>query len=450
MQASGVLGEAKMRRLFDYLRTKSLAGESPKEITIAMEVFDRPADFDVSQDALVRVYIHKLRKTLEDFYAAQPETLHRLSIPRGEYRLIASPRVATHPTATLAAQSQSPESAQSAESAQSVPASPASPSAHAGPAPPASPAAHAGPASPAITAPSPGAIPDRQNTAGRMFTLLCCGAVAGLLLAYVGMRLTEKPSDLDRVRANPLWSAILSDDRPILVVVGDYYLIGETDESMEVKRLIREYSVNSKGDLDFYLKLHPEAAERYVDVGLRYLPTSAAFALGDIMPVLANGKRRVSVRMVSDLNADALKTADIIYIGYLSGLGVLQPVVFSGSRFAIGESYDELRDTKTQHTYISQTASQALGAAQSAGGGPAYRDYGWLANIRGPGGNAIVIIAGTRDEGVRQTADAVTNPDKLAEIGSLGNPAMPFEALIEVSALDGVNLSGKVLLDARR
>ena len=53
-----------------------------------------------------------------------------------------------------------------------------------------------------------------------------------------------------------------------MIVVGDYYLIGETDDSMGVNRLIREYSVNSKNDLDHYVQEHPEIADRYMDVGL--------------------------------------------------------------------------------------------------------------------------------------------------------------------------------------
>src|ERR1700723_2112331 len=70
IQQSGVLGEARLRRLFDYLAEKSLAGQSPKEIAIAVDVFGKNSDFDVSQDALVRVYIHKLRKALDEYYAS--------------------------------------------------------------------------------------------------------------------------------------------------------------------------------------------------------------------------------------------------------------------------------------------------------------------------------------------------------------------------------------------
>jgi hypothetical protein len=88
LQLSGVLGEARLRNLFDYLAKKTLAGQSPKEIAIAIDVFGKTSDFDVSQDALVRVYIHKLRKALDDFYASPGAGGGAgLYLPRGEYRL---------------------------------------------------------------------------------------------------------------------------------------------------------------------------------------------------------------------------------------------------------------------------------------------------------------------------------------------------------------------------
>jgi hypothetical protein len=430
IQSSGVLGEAKMRALFDYLAARSLAGESPKEITIAIDVFRKTPDFDVSQDALVRVYMHKLRKTLDEFYAKHGgEGITPLHIPRGEYRLTLNPR--PHPS-TAATPATSTASIASIASTAST--------------------ASTGPA-PAVSSERPAERRGIRKPSLALVVGVGAGAalaIVALLMLFGVLRWRPAPTDLDLARADPLWSAVLKDDRPLLVVVGDYYLIGETDDSMEVKRLIREYSVNSKNDLDNYIAQHPEAADRYMDVGLRYLPTSTAFALRDVMPLLGTGKRRVTLSTMSDVTPAALKSADIVYIGYLSGLGIMQQLVFAGSRFAIGESYDELLDTKTKHLYISQTASQNIGVPQSSGKEPSYRDYGFFSSFRGPGGNIIVVISGTRDEGVRQTAEAFTNPEKLKELARRADTTQPFEALLEVSALDGVNLSGKVLLESKR
>jgi hypothetical protein len=447
IQASGVLGEAKMRRLFDYLVASSLAAQSPKEITIAIDVFGKGPDFDVSQDAVVRVYMHKLRRTLEEFYAAhRGEGITPLRIPRGEYRLT--------PVTASAAQ-WVPHSATAAPSNTASPGPPPDSFVPAGSSVPAASVPQAAPVPLAASAPPAAHRLTRQPFPGLIALVGVAAAGAALavlvlLFAFGILRWRAPPTDLDLARANPIWSAILNDDRPLLVVVGDYYLIGETDDSMEVKRLIREYSVNSKDDLDNYLKQHPDAADRYMDVGMRYLPTSVAFALRDIMPVLDTGKRRVSLSMMSAVTPATLKSANIVYIGYLSGLGIMQQLVFTGSRFAIGQSYDELLDTKTKHLYISQTASQNIGVPQSSGKESSYRDYGFFSSFHGPGGNTIIVISGTRDEGVRQTAEVFTSPEKLQELRQQADAAPPFDALLEVSALDGVNLSGKLLLESKR
>ena len=398
VQRSGVLGEARLRRMFDHLAEKSLLGQSPKEIAIAIDVFGKSPDFDVSQDALVRVYIHKLRKALDEYYASSgQESSSELHIPRGEYRLRVS--------AAKAAEKSAPE-------------------------------VRIGAASPR----------------SRRFWILGAAALLGaavLVGAFVTWAWSPR-SDLDRIRASPIWSSLLKDDRPIMIVVGDYYLIGETDDSMGVNRLIREYSVNSKNDLDHYVQEHPEVADRYMDVGLRYLPISTAFALRDVMVVLAPENRRITVSKMSDIEPRSLKSADIVYIGYLSSMGMLQDLIFAGSRFSVGDSYDEIFDKRTRVSYVSEIGSDIMDPPQPTGKEKTYHDYGVFEKVRGPGGNTIVVISGTRDAGVTQTAEVFTSAQKLKDLQQKSDVTLPLEALLEVSAVNGVNLNGKLLAESNR
>lgn len=391
VQVSGVLGEARSRALFDYLAEKTLLGPAPKEIAIAMDVFGKRSDFDVSQDALVRVYIHKLRKALESFYASVPPPAGAtLYIPRGEYRLKINPQDSV--------------------------------------------------------APRPVSQANDRRSRLLMAASLCAAVLMGIGIAW----LWKPTSELDRVRASPIWSSIIKDDRPIMIVMGDYYLIGETDASADVKRLIREYAINSKSDLNRYVVEHPELAERYMDVGLRYLPISSAVALRNVMAVLAPQNRRISVSNMSDLEPGTIKSTDIVYIGYLSGMGMFQDFAFTGSRFEVGESYDEVIDRKTHHLYTSEVGRRITQPAPPTGKEQMYHDYGIFEKFRSPGGNTILVISGTRDEGVSQTAEAITNEQKLNEFVRQVDAGLPMEALWEVSAFDGTNLSGKLLLESNR
>ncbi len=404
IRASGLLGRSgQLGRLFDYLVECSVLEKSPKEIDIAVEALGRGAEFDVTQDAVVRVYVHKLRRRLDEFYGGPGgEESQRIVIARGEYRLSLEPN----------------------ESAKAQPAAIAQP----------------------LVAPTPA----RPSSLKKWLI----GALAASLIVNIVLfgfaRFRQQPDDasLARVRANPIWAPLFGDDLPIIVVVGDYYIFGETDDSMDVKRMIREFSINSPHDLEQYAQDHPEVADRYMDLGLTYLPTSVAPALRELMPVLASAGKRVRVVLASELTPDLLTRADIVYVGYLSGLGLLRRVVFSGSQFAIGETYDELIDRKSGHHYVSQSSSLWRGD-------PSYRDYGYFSTFAGVTGNRIVVVAGTRDVALANMAETVSHPDSIGSLttqsGDQGAAAhrdaahRDFEALYEVYGMEGTTVASKLL-----
>ncbi|HEY0894209.1 MAG TPA: hypothetical protein VGE32_14210, partial [Cellvibrio sp.] len=80
IRTSGILARsAHLNSLFEYLYRCHISGKTPKELEIAIEGMGREESFDVTQDAVVRVYVHKLRRKLDEFYAQQGKDLpHRL------------------------------------------------------------------------------------------------------------------------------------------------------------------------------------------------------------------------------------------------------------------------------------------------------------------------------------------------------------------------------------
>lgn len=387
LRSSGALGRSDpIHKLFEFLFERSREGFAPKEIEVAEAVFGRRVSFDVSQDSTVRVYVHRLRRKLDDYYAGpgRGETI-RLAIPKGEYRLVAL----------------------SADAAEVAPLR-------------------------RVRPPRP-ALP---------WLLIAIAILLGLNLIAGGLWWRHISQDsFSYATRNPAWAALLKDDRPITLVVGDYYIFGEADAHAEVVRLIREYAINSPEDLSNYLMEHPNLVGRYTDLNLHYLPISIASALRSVMPILGStpyDRERVRVITASDLTADMLKRNNIVYVGYISGLGLLRNAVFTGSRFRVGETYDELIDQTTGKSYVSQD------------GGPDYagetrKDYGYFATFTGPQGNRIVIVAGTRDVGVMQTAEAVSSREELAQIKDHAKGAASFEALYEVEGVSRVNLRGDLI-----
>jgi hypothetical protein len=396
IRASEVLGRSdQLRRLFDYLVECSRSGKVPKESVIAVEVFGRGTDFDVSQDAAVRVYIHKLRRKFEEFYAEHPQIgPDRLAIPKGEYRLILEhPPIETPP--------------------------------------------------PEVVPPPPRTRnPWKIATFGAVAVLLAIGVVAAVLWQQ------REGNRLAQLSANPVWAKLLEDTRPITVVLGDYYIFAETDELSQPQRLVREFSINSRSDLDQYLMEHPQMADKYMDAQLSYLPTSSAYVIADIMPLLATTHRPIRIRMMSELEPDALKSTDVVYVGYLSGLGMLADATFSGSRFSVGSSYDELTDDKTHTRYVSQ-AGDRYARPQDESGPLTYREYSLIAGFEGPSGNQMLIIAGMRDVGLMQAGEALTGTSSLRQL-SKRLPGGPFEALYEVTGMNSTNVASKLLVTSAR
>jgi hypothetical protein len=388
LREAGALGRSEvLNRLFDYLVEASAAGARPKEFEVAAAVFGRDSGFDGAQDASVRVAVHRLRKKLDEYYAgpgrAEPV---RLVAPRGEYRLEAVP-------------------AQAAEA----------------PPPP---------------APPPARITRRWLALAAVLVLVNAVAWGAFWAShrdgYGGLR-----------RAAP-WAELLTPRRPLLVVVGDYFIFGDLDQATGAGRLVREYGVNSPGDLDVWLMDHPEMVGRYQNLDLYYLPVGAAAALRDIMPVLAPktaARDQVRVITASELTPEMLKRNDVLYVGYLSGLRLLRDPVFAGSRFRVGETYDQLIDARTGRTYESQEGGPTEGQASQ-------RDLGYFATFLGPSGNRIVIVAGARDMGLAQTAEAVTNPATLKALLKSVRGAEAFEGLFEAEGMRRANLGGRLVLGA--
>jgi hypothetical protein len=272
--------------------------------------------------------------------------------------------------------------------------------------------------------------------------LLAVGFSAGLGLEGLGSNGRDGASVEAEVAESALWSPLLDDGLPTLVVVGDYYIFGELDARGDVERLVRNFSINSSRDLDELLMYEPEVAARYLDLDLTYLPRGAAFALIDVLRVLYTSNKPVRVVSMSELNVAELKSNHVLYIGYISALDKLEDFVFASSSLSVGDTYDELRSKTTQEFYTSEAGIPASHKN--------YRDYGLISTFPGPGGNQFLIVAGTRDAGLMQAGHAVSDPMFVRSIeqarpegDSSRTPA--FEMLYEVTGFDRTNLDAMLV-----
>ena len=71
-----------------YLVHATEEGKSPKEITIAIDVFGKNAAFNPAEDTIVRSHTYTLRKKLDTYYYNEGRNeRYRLRIPKGHYEV---------------------------------------------------------------------------------------------------------------------------------------------------------------------------------------------------------------------------------------------------------------------------------------------------------------------------------------------------------------------------
>ena len=394
VRESGVLGgSGRLLELFEFLAQRSAEGRPPKEAEIALAVFGKTGPDSMRDDPVARVYIHRLRKRLDDFYLrhGMPNGV-RLDIPKGDYRIACLGGDAKDTNIAAGTQTE-----------------------------------------PELVSEAP---PRRKMRWGLIAAGLAVLAIGGNIAAW-SVFANRPAAESKQLAESGMWAEIAKSNRPLLIVVGDYYMFGEYEDRTKLKRLIRDFAINSKEDLADSQWSNPKDFDRYSDVALQYLPASAAFALADLAPLIREG-RKVQVTLSSNMPLDRLKTDDIIYVGLLSGLGPLRDPVFSTSRFALGKSYDQIIDVKAGRAYN----SEAFLAAPSD---EMYRDYGFFSSFAGPTGNRIVILSGSRDTAVMGVAEAVTQMDRLARVEKKTPKEGDFEALFEVKGQKHMNLEASVL-----
>ncbi|GAA0268929.1 hypothetical protein GCM10009127_05990 [Alteraurantiacibacter aestuarii] len=384
LRAAGLVGASgRLRELFDFLADRGAEAQSATQAEIAEAVFGQ-SETD-GDDATVRVYVHRLRKKLDDHYLANPPAPGQavLEIPAGVYAL---------------------------QMAEQLPAPSAS--------------------VPALT------VPPR----GQMMRYWPALGVLALLAAFLaGMVLNRGFTPA----TNAIWQPLNTSQRPVLVVLGDYYLFGEIDPvNPEDGRLIRDFRVNSAEDLLRMQEAEPDRFGFAEDVGLNYLPFQTGYALQALAPLLASADKPLDVIAASQLTSDMLNTNDVVYIGLLSGMGLLEEITFAQSSLRVGDSYDEIIDRETGQRWMSDEARRLASPAF-------YRDFAYITRYRAPGGALVTVIASERVTGLRGIGAIVASgdlPDELSDAAAHDG----FEALFQITGQQGADLSDRLILARER
>jgi hypothetical protein len=387
------------RKLASYLVERALRDEVPKETEIALDVFGKDQSYDPAESSSVRVAVHQVRKKLEAHYGAAPpeEGAIRLSIPKGSYRVsfgisLLDTQDVAHPVPPLGGEG------------------------------------------------GRGAMRLSRRAAPVLAAAMLLSVAANAVLLLRGSSPSVPAAEPAWTTSdNPggfAWADLAEGPEPILIGLGDVFFFTETRGESR-SRYIRDITINSVDDL------RRAAADEYGSTVLpsemTYLPKATAFALGAILPLAKATGKKVALKLMSDVTADDLRKNDVIYIGLMRSMGVLQDYFFRSSDFYVEPPFLQLHQKSTGEIY---TWSGRLF-------GPTH-DYGLFSKLAGPGEGEIFVLTGLSGVGMLQAVDALTDPqsaEKIERDVRAGREALPreLELLFEVSGYDREALDAKMV-----
>lgn len=404
IEHSSAIGRSKnYARLLKFLVDRSVVAlkergknyTPPKEIEIAVEVFDKGPQYNPADDSFVRVYISNLRKKLETFYANEGinETF-RISIPPGGYALFFSQVEISPPQADLDQDNQLGES----KTKQKVP----------------------------------------------TYILILVFVALLSLIANVWL-LNSGPSYTEHdVRQHPVWHDLNNNGKPTLIVVGDLYVYRQRDTEIEGRvNIIRNMTINNEFDLFHHIDKHPSKGALINKAHINIFLKGSVFSLKHLMP-LFDHKEQISFRVASKLTVDDLKTYNIIYLGLYKSMGMLRSY-FQGSNFNLMKRGSLISNKHTNELF------KVTGYFESD-----YNDYGLFAKLDGPNENTIYILSAFSDAAMTAMVKELTTWDRLSTstetniVNKNGeSSATNFELFYEVASFNRTDLNNKVIFNGK-
>ncbi len=344
----GAIGNAKSYSdLLSYLAKRSDFSDSapPGETEIAQDVFKK-TDFSQLTDSSVRVYVHNLRKKLENYYLNEGSKDELIFyIPRGSYKLEWKNRV---------------------------------------------------------DAPSlPIHIPTHSKHLYLVIGLIAAGL--SIITGITGYALGKGPpnevsaSVEPKLSHIPIWGKLRSNSYPTIIVVGELYHFKETDPVTNTTRMVRQFDINN--DIDFENKLSEIVSAPGVTPQkspLRYFGKGAVFSLPFITKELRN-YTDVSLKMSSELTPDDIRQNNIIFLGHFKSLATLQDI-YKGTPYQLEQDFAYLRDKRDSKAYYVQ------GDANET-----HTDYGIYTQHTATAGNVIITFASFTETALLQMAEQLTS-----------------------------------------
>ncbi len=337
------------QRLLQYLFDASLKGESKKEVTIALEFFNKDSSFDSSEDPSVRVYISKLRKMLDYYYKSSGvNDIFKLQIPKGHYDIVFIKKDKPKPL--------------------------------------------------------------KSNNKIRFISLLVVIVVLSIVIILQTLNNQNNfDQQLNKISNSLIWSEFLQNDKPILLVLGDYYFLFEYSQEIDQRLFIRDPKINSNQDLDIYLEKYPNKKDVLFPLEFSYLRPSSALSLIQILPILEKSENEIITKLASELVWSDIENSNVIYIGPIKNMNILRKLL---EKLNLSFKSNPL-DSDHSRLYLHDDSGkiQNIFEPTSKNQEESYRDFGIISKIRSSKNSVIMFIVGFDELAIMKAVRMVTDPN---------------------------------------
>jgi len=267
LESDSFKGRDLYQKLLKYLVKASCNGATPKEMTIAYDVFNKGKDFNAAEDTTVRVHIHNLRKRLEQYYQSEGQSDKiKLYIPKGHYlvKFAKNIKSESHP------------------------------------------------------------LKSHKNILSVLLIFILCLAIFCIIInKYFVSKSNQCFEVIDRNDA--IWGRFFRNKYPTSVVIGDFLVFHETDNQLNRSRRIQDYQINTVEELNAYIENNP--AKNIESWFLGELPHNSIFNIVDIQPVFLSFKQEMEINFTTEIDINFIKNRNIIYIGEFKNLRALSDLL---------------------------------------------------------------------------------------------------------------------------
>ncbi|HUX59520.1 MAG TPA: hypothetical protein VMV77_21280 [Bacteroidales bacterium] len=369
-------------RLLRYLVDATIHERVLKETVIAVDIFNRDPIFNPGDDSIVRSSIYNLRKKIDAYYREEGKNDSiRISIPKGSYSVAFEENISVR-------------------------------------------------------------IADKKEKKSTNWFFLYLFSFLITTSALLVLYFSERHS-LQKIKtqyeSNYFWSDLIKSDKPLMIVLGNYFMMERIQSSDSSKNFIRNSNVNTPNDFLAYRDNNRELEGQLKAFGMSYFGEEIPWCLMKIFEVFRGTEKVINIKYSSELTPADLRDRDIIFIGDFSTMTILKSFLNqSHYKFKLTPSTIYYSANFTDTTEIITIANLNKTDFQN--------DYSIIGKLTGSHGNKVLFFLSFSPLGKTEAIYRLTDPSFVEELENINSdkPAS-WDILLKVSGLKTIGFYYEIL-----